>query len=399
MESDYLQFFEQAMSLYVQDQNVDFKRQSCIHSEISNENGRKICLECGELLIENFITDQHCQSVAGMKRRSKNECNIYNDIPSFIPQSIKNVTIEIYQKVTNSKIFRNTSKKAIILACLHLACQILKTPISYYDLIDMFLLKQHEANKGFVILSTNLPKDSIYYIPFDAAKEEEISIHSRLKTLDIHSEIYTEMFTLVNNVFQLIKTRSSITNESQPNSIICGCIYFWTVYLNIQKRPDEFISKVSISKMTLLKVYVAICDVVFKFVMRKFFIILLNKCKPSINEGKKNKLPKNTLYNPSLNVLIFNPFSQDLYIIPKSKSKEVEKVPLDDVHNILEWNMFLDSKYYDTTNIYVLNIKLIKTVKDIYFDFETFNSINNEDGLKLFKSFLKDTFLKDVSFK
>lgn len=411
MEPQHLKLFEQALKLVAKEfQESKLKRQdsvesdySCKHDETSNDNGKKTCLECGELLEENYIATQHSSNIIGMKKRRKSESSLYNDIPFYIEQHIKDITIEIYQKATANKIFRNTSKRSIILASLHRASALAGNHISYYDLLDMFLLEQHEANKGFAILSSNIPKKSEFTLKFNQTKEELISINSKLRKLGMDTKI---MFNLVANVFNLVKDKSDIVNTSQPNSIICGCIYFWIVYTRISKTDDEFSKTVGISKMTLLKVYVAVCDVVFNYILKSFFTVLLKNCTPKPIEGQPKykstlKKSKNMLYGPIDRMLVYEPFDSDKIRVTPQPSKrdkliEVEDLPLDDVYDTQEWNLLLNKQYYSPTDVYMLFVTLVrKKDKEMYFDFTEYDKNNETDGVELLRSLLIKRFESD----
>lgn len=408
MDAQHLKLFEQALKLVAKEfQETKMRRQdsvesddSCKHDETSDDNGKKTCLECGELLEENYIASQHSSNIIGMKKRRKSESTIYNDIPFYIEQHIKDITIEIYQKATASKIFRNTSKRSIILASLHRASALAGNHISYYDLLDMFLLKQHEADKGFTILSRNIPKKSEFTLRFNQTKEEMISINSKLRKLGMDNKL---MFNLVANTFNLVKEKSDIVNTSQPNSIICGCIYFWVVYTRIQKSDDEFSKTVGISKMTLLKVYVAVCDVVFNNILKAFFSILLRNCDPKPIEGPPKhkstlKKAKNLLYGPTYRMLVHDPFDQDKIRVTPQPSKrdkitDVEDLPLEEVDNTQEWNVLLDQQYYSPTDVYMLHVKLVrKNDKEMYFDFAEYDKNNETEGIELLRSLLIKRF-------
>ncbi len=407
MDAQDLIMFERALKLVAKEFQENNKIKvdstesddSCKHEETSDESGKKTCLECGELLEERYIATHHSSNVIGMKKRRKSDPPIYNDIPCYIEQHIKDITIEIYQEATANKIFRNTSKKSIILASLHRASALAGNHISYYDLLDMFGLKQHEANKGFTILSMHLPKKSGFALKFNQAKEEMISINSKLRKLGMNTRC---MFNLVANVFNLVKDKSNIVNTSQPNSIICGCIYFWVVYTGISKTDDEFSKTVGISKMTLLKVYVAVCDVVFNSALKSFFAILFKNCIPKGIEGPPKyrsilKKSKNLLYGPGPTMLIHDPFDQEaIKVMCKQGKMEFIELPLDNVDNTLEWNILLDHHYYGPTDVFMMDVKLIhKQGRDMYFDFTEYDKKNEANGIDLLRSLVLNRFDRD----
>jgi transcription initiation factor TFIIIB Brf1 subunit/transcription initiation factor TFIIB len=398
MDVEHLKLFQQALKLVAikfQENNEIMRLETCCHAEIVTENGKKTCLECGEILEENYIANHHSSNIIGMKKRRFSESSIHNDIPIYIEQHIKDITIQIYQAATTSKNFRNTSKKSIILASLHRASALAGNHISYYDLLDMFNLKQHEANKGFTILSSNIPKKSEFKLKFDQTKEEMISISSKLRKIGMNNKT---MFNMVVNVFNLIKQKSDIINTSQPNSIICGCIYFWIVQKGINKTDIEFSKTMMISTMTLLKVYVAVCDVVFNNTLKTFLSILLKNSIPKPNTGTKyknilKKLAPNILYGPTQRFLVHDPFDpMKIRITTKISKTESQELP-DEVDDITEWNLLLNQQYYGLENIHFINVKLIrKNDKEMHFDFGEFDKINEANGNGLLTSFLINKF-------
>lgn len=409
-------FFEKALILCQKTLTVEetLSAHGCEHEQIIIEENRHICVDCGQMLIENFISNQRCANNIGMKRRRKSECNIYNDIPSYIQQHVTDKAIEIYQKVTFNKIFRNTFKRSIILACLHRASTLTGKDISYDDLLDIFTLKQHEANKGFSYVANNLPKNSEFSIPFDNEREEIISIISILRNLGMST-----LLKPVVVIFKLVKQRSNILNVSLCKSVICGCIYFWIKYKNVRKTLKEFAQDVKMSEMTIINKYLVISDVVMKSIMKELFSVLLKNCAITQSEGKgkyKNilKQHKNSLCSPDKKILINNPFSVDnITVTPyganrassaSTKAGRVgpdrvydspgyEPLPLDEVADIKEWNILLDQKYYShTSNVYTLNVSIFKNTRDLVIDFKKYNEINKIDANTLLKNILIEKF-------
>lgn len=388
-----------AGSWFVADRSwVGSEKTICEHEEIIIEDNKHICVDCGQMLVENFISNQHCSNIIGMKKRRKSECNIYNDIPPYIPQPVKDKTIEIYQKVTSNKIFRNTFKRSIILACLHRASTLTKSDISYDDLLDIFSLKQYEANKGFSYVANNLPKNSEFSIPFDNEREEVISIISILRNLG--------MLTLLNPViiiFKLVKKRSNILNVSLCKSVICGCIYFWIKYKNIHKTLKEFAQDVKMSEMTIINKYLVISDIVMKSIMKELFYVLLKNCEVIQFDGKnkyKNILKhyKSSLYNPDKKLLVNDPFSEKITVIPHNATQlrngcGYQPLPLDEVDDIKEWNILLDQKYYGySSEMYAVNVVITKNTRDLVIDFKRYNEINKTDGNAMLKKILIEKF-------
>ena len=380
----------------------------CKHETTCCEDGKRTCLQCGELFEENYIINtNYFGSVVGMKTRKVVESSVYKEIPAFIDRRIKDLTVEIYNIATKNKTFRNTSKKAVVLASLHRASALLgdNNAISFYDLLNMFDLQQHEANKGFAILSSNIPKNSEFFLRFDNDREELISINSKIKLLGIECD--AQFFRLVANVFNLFKTRSNMANESQYSSIICGCIYFWVVYLDLDKPINTFVRDSKVSKTTLLRVYCAVCDVVFNFILKELFSLLLKNCVPVPLEppprfktvfknapSDQSKEPVNQnninlLYGPEEKCLVYNPFDHERVKVVIADLQ----LPLDQVDDTLEWNILLSRCYFTSTVKLSLMVTLFRRVeKTMYFDFTEYDARNQANGNKLLRELLINKF-------
>jgi len=401
----------------------------CTHSEYTEENGKETCLDCGNILHEKFITTPQC-SILG-KQRKKRDCSIYNSLPTYLSHQVKDLTVIIYKYITPNKIYRNTLKQVILLACLHRAAAICNTPYSFEDLLGMFLVKANEANKGFAFLANNLPKDCEYVVPFNNDKEEELSIKGILNNLHM-IELEKPIFKL----FKLVKTKSDILDVSLCKSVVCGCVYFWIRFTHIPKILKIFAQDVEMSAMTILNKYLIISEVVYKSILKQLFSILLQNCKRTVLVGKNRykqtlKINKSALYGPEMRVFIQNPFLENeisvVSQIPKVNKNyrcptsdnghghghgggggvysedqreyncQVEPFiyPLDNVDDIKEWNLLLDKRYYNYEGeVFILQITILKNTRDLVFDFSKYNKANNIKGELLLKDIV-NKFLSD----
>jgi transcription initiation factor TFIIIB Brf1 subunit/transcription initiation factor TFIIB len=357
----------------------------CTHYEIE-ENGKIICLNCGELISQNYITSQYTTTT---KRRRKVECTIYNDIPAYVPQYIKDMTVDIYRLTTQNKIFRNNNKKSIILACLYVASILNKQDYAYSDLLEMFELSPHEANKGFEFITKHINKNSPYSIAFDIEKEYTNNIKSTLKHLNMIS-----LTPYVFSVFELAK-KARLLDKSQCKSVICACIYFWIKHKNIPKSCKELASSLNISDITIATRYVDVSVVVFRYIMKQLFSKLIDNAYIIMVEGRNKykdflkTIPASSIYNPDIKTVIHNP--RDYNQIQAIK-KDVS-LPLDDVTDVTEWNLLLDKRYYTTNNgLIFVDVSISKNTRDLTIDFSRYDKVNDQDGLTLFKSILEQNF-------
>jgi transcription initiation factor TFIIIB Brf1 subunit/transcription initiation factor TFIIB len=378
MASSKLELFKEAQLLFEQEKSSDEDSiqddDFCIHVEITNENGSLICIECGQLLQENCLI---VQNNGGMKQRKRAECSLYNDIPFFISQKTKDKAIEMYKFVTGKSVYR-TLRKAIILACLHRASIICEEPICFEELIKLIGIKTHKASRGVNFVSTNIPKDSEYNIPFF---NDTMLIDSIMSTLGLSDHAH-----YIRNMIKLIKEKSDIFNTSHYKSVVCGCIFFWLKLNNLGMSLKQFSTKVDVSSMTVNKKYFIIKSVILKAIMPQLFSKLLLHCIPKYGKRITKFTQKNALIEPREKFVVYNHSDYTKLTVNDSDGSIL---PLDDVTNIEDWNLLLDVKYYDNTGIeYVLNVHLFVTNKDIILDFTKYNDRNKQDGMSLLYTIL-----------
>lgn len=371
-----LEIFRQLMLQINNGIEEESDNEDCAHEDTVVDSCRVICADCGVMLSEKYLIDQG--GGVGMKRRKRLECPIYNEIPAYVPQHIKDLTIEIYKAVTGKEIFRNTFRKSIILACLHRAAIIKESPICFDEMLEMFSLKTHEANKGVGYVANNIPKDSPYTIPF---LNDEISIGSNLTIIGLSHALQP-----VTNLFQFVKAECDILNNSHCKSVVCGCIFFWIKLNNVNISLKQFALKVCMSEMTIVKKYIIISKVVLKSLMKRLFSNLLTGCKITGTSKKIKSREPGALYEHTEQVFIRNHKDPERLTADDISGFQF---PLDDVEDVCEWDMFLNKKYYDETGkIMSVYVTIIETTRDIKFNFEKYDKLNKQDGEAMLKAII-----------
>ena len=365
------------MNHVAKEQDIQQDECSCAHDTTIEDNGKTICIDCGTLLSDRYIIKTY-SNTTGIRRKKKVDA-IYNDLPAYISQTVKELAINIYQSVTCQRVFRASFKRAILAACLHRAALLQNCAISYDDLLEIFSLNQNDANKGFNRVHSYLPKDSEFTVPFNAETEESLIIGTLIRNAGMLS-----ISNATTSLFQMVKKRSNIINESLCKSVVCGCIYFWVKMKKIPKTLKEMSQIMGMSEMTILNKYVVIYDTVLSAVMKDLFVSLLSKAKPTQNEGRNKyksvfkDVKHGTLYCPESKVLVFDPFTSDISVVHASSR---EALPIDDVDDVIEWNMLLNQNYFDADGrVYTLNITMSKNTRDYTFDFKKYNCNNTTDG-------------------
>lgn len=352
---------------------------TCPHNEVQTDDKRKICMDCGEILSEGYLVVQPGNN---MQKRKRTESSLYKDIPFFISSKTKEMTLEMYKVVVGINVFRNTFKRAILFACLHRASIICDEGMCFDDIMDLMNLKTHEASKGVNYVTTHIDKKSIYTIPLFT---DEMSISAIISSLGVNIDP-----NIVKQLFNIIKHRSDILNNSHYKSVVCGCIFFWIQMNNIPITIKQFIKKINMTELTIVKKYTAISAVILKIVLKELYTFVLTKTpKKRSRKAKVKRISapqENTLY-----------LSKDRLTVNNYKSKDDIAVtthggnilPLDDVDDITEWNMLLNNVYHDHKgNTISPGLVVVQTTKDLYINFTCFDGATGLNGKEVLRSLI-----------
>lgn len=350
--------------------------QNCAHNLLEEQN-KLICSLCG-LVFENQVLDcKNLISNIGINR--KETSNITYDLPNFIEQNIKNVAIDIFNQVTknNNFVVRNKLKKALLLASLHRASAYLGKHISYNDLLEMFNLKPYQANKGFMLLLTFMNKNSKFNFLTDKNYENILNLLSKIKKLNIPND--PELVNLAANLYKFITT-TEVSNFSQPNSIICGCIYFF-LKMKYNISIEDFISQIQISKLTLMKVLLLIWKKILNKEIKNFFVLFFLNCENYNIQDKNLKF----ILNSVKNIYITQPFEKDKITFYHND----EMIDICLLENIDELNILLGKYTSEKGKQYVLDIQFNK---DKSFNFCHYDLKNKINGKKILDQYLINVF-------
>lgn len=170
--------------------------ESCKHLNIIEESSVKICCDCG-IEIHREISCEKEWRYYGSEDTRKNsdpsrchirkveDKSIFKDLDSLgFSERIINIANDIYTQVTNGKIYRGNSRKAIVFACIFQTYKIIGKPKSCDNLMETFKLDRKVILKGLKHVSFNLPKNieiiTKYITPVELIEE----IMTKLNTSD-----------------------------------------------------------------------------------------------------------------------------------------------------------------------------------------------------------------------
>lgn len=242
-------------SIYSSDDDI----QECKHINIVEENGIVCCTDCGIEMEKHIYQDKEWRyyGQSDNKRtadpnrvhlRKIEERNIFKDVEGMgFSDKIVYLANQIYLQVTNGSIFRGTSRKALIFACIFHSLKASGRPQSHEKLIQIFDLSRKAGLKGLKYVNLNVPKDSIihttYITPIDLIRD----IMDKFNASDAQR---AEVCAL----YEKIKNKSSRINRARPQSIsisLCFCYILLNPRINISLK--EYASKTDLSELTIKK--------------------------------------------------------------------------------------------------------------------------------------------------
>ena len=233
----------------------------CSHDEVVNESGIVSCVECGKEIrkIVSYEKDwRYYGNDDTRKNTDPNRCHIrkmedksiFRDVENLgFSDKIVNTANDIYTQVTNGKIYRGNSRKAIIFGCIFHSVKMNGKIYSCDTLRTIFNLDKKIILKGLKHVNLNLPKNSNivnkYITPIELVNEYILKFE--------HVE---NDKTLISELYENIKNKSSIINRSRPQSVASSMIYYYfskkfgANNFNIK----DFIKKIKLSELTINKI-------------------------------------------------------------------------------------------------------------------------------------------------
>jgi len=239
---------------------------NCSHLNMTNEKGVFLCIDCGQEIEYEFNNDKEWRYYGQsdnkyttdpnrVQIRKIEDRNIFKDVENLgFSESIILKANKIYNQVTQGKIFRGNSRKAIVFACIFHSYKMLGKPQSHEKLIKIFSLNKKIGLKGLKYVNLNAPKESkirtTYITPINLIEEImdkfTTSFEQKKEVLDIYEKV---------------KNKSSKLNRSRPMSVASGIVYYWILSKNKDITIKDFAKKVSLSELTINKISKEISDI------------------------------------------------------------------------------------------------------------------------------------------
>lgn len=239
---------------------ISLNNSDCEHKEYITELSIKICTNCGKELEKEInydkewrfypAKDNKIQSDTTRCHMRKNDVRtIHKDLENLgFNSKIINTANELYQQVTQGKIYRGNSRKSIVFACVFSAFKMNNNPQTCDNLIRIFNLKRKVGLKGLKHIHLNIEKDT---------QIQNIRITPYHIIMDIMQKfIMTDpnQVSEVQSIYEFVKNKSSILNRSRPNSTAAGILYYYILKNNKSITLKQFSKEIELSELTIKKI-------------------------------------------------------------------------------------------------------------------------------------------------
>jgi len=226
---------------------------TCSHINIVEEETCIICIDCGieftdKSIFKNKTNVKHNIDPSRCQIRRQDDKSIHKDVENMgFSNEIVTIANDLYYKVTNNKIYRGNSRKAIIFACIFQAYKIEGRPQSLDNLCNVFSIEKKIALKGFKYINLYAPKDATFRNKY-------------ITTINIIDDLLSKFDTdpsqrkAIIDLYYKVKNRSSALNSSKPQSIAASVIWTYCIQHNRKIDIAEFTKKVNLSEPTILRI-------------------------------------------------------------------------------------------------------------------------------------------------
>lgn len=233
----------------------DSDSEECTHSSFREKAGNMVCIECGLELNNHEINydkewryygendAQHSKNPTRCHYRNIDDRSIFKDTEiKHFPQSVVEIANGMYKKIAIEKIYRGSSRKSIVFACIFNAYKEIGFPKKPEQIAVHFKLKKKAISKGMKLFSSVIKVDNTYIKPIDFVPDILQKLNAPFKTADDVKKIYEK-----------VENRSSLLNRSNPQSFSCGLVYYYCKSIGKGISRKEFSKKVGLSDITIIR--------------------------------------------------------------------------------------------------------------------------------------------------
>jgi transcription initiation factor TFIIIB Brf1 subunit/transcription initiation factor TFIIB len=230
----------------------------CNHIYSDEIMGNLYCSDCGLRLEKSvfqgkewriFSDDKSLHKPQNRVQIRRNEDkSIYGDIEQMtFPEKVKAEANKLYMEITENDVFRGSTRRAIICACIFHAHKKLGLIQTQDSLMKIFGLSRKSNLKGMKFVSQHAPRNSYVHC-------------TRITPVDLIRDILNkfnaseEQMEEVVNIYNIVKNKSLKLNGSRPQSIGSGIVYYWIQKKGLNISIKEYSIKVGLSELTIMKI-------------------------------------------------------------------------------------------------------------------------------------------------
>lgn len=235
----------------------------CSHPSIEEKKGKRICLECFQILDGEISYTEKDSATFGPKRtcagrvttRGEEKRNIFKDLESIqLPENVMEAANAMYQKIMEKEggeasIKRGKKRKGVIIVCTQKAFKQYGEHRSVYDVAEQF----GETQKGAI--SYGLKK---------YCKVFRESLTDYTKPADLVRRIVTKCgipFEKYQEIYEMclsVQGKTRMLKSAVPQSVASAVVFLWQT-INKEKpwacykNKKDFAKIVSLSEATITK--------------------------------------------------------------------------------------------------------------------------------------------------
>tara|TARA_B100001027_G_C16261407_1_gene329638 strand:- start:13 stop:822 length:810 start_codon:yes stop_codon:yes gene_type:complete len=233
----------------------------CEHLNLINDMKTIVCRDCGMQLSKNCSFEKEWRYYGSSDTKHNNDPNrctirkieqrgLMNDVDKFnFQKQIVCDANDIYETVTQRKIFRGNKRKGIVFACIYHAFNKNKTPLSCETLIKIFDIENNIALRGLKFVNTNLPIDSPLRV-----KHDKSDIEYLIREIMSQFNANTKQINETLNLYDFLINKSSLLNRSRPGSVAAAIVKYYILQKNPNFSSEFFKNKIKLSELTLTRI-------------------------------------------------------------------------------------------------------------------------------------------------
>ena len=260
--TDQFSLFQNALSEFEKTKDKDGlenKKCICKHLHTITDNGITLCEDCGEEINRDITYDKEWRYYGASDTKHNtdpNRCHIrkiedrtiYKDVEGMgFSDKILTKANELYVQVTKGKIYRGSSRKAIVFACIFHTFKSIGNPQSCDKLIEIFNLQKKIGLQGLKHVNLNAPKGSYVHMSY-------ITPENLIKEIMNNFEADNDQIEEVISIYKKIKNKSSVLNRSRPQSVASGLVRYYIIKNNKNISLSDFKTKVNLSELTINRI-------------------------------------------------------------------------------------------------------------------------------------------------